>query len=165
MASSSPLLLQWILCFLFVVGKVGQAQGQGITDPLEVSAFRSLSKHWNMNSSASWNLTEPCSGPAIDSSTIDDTRYNALIKCSCNNGTCHITKLKVFTLDITGTIPEALANLTLLDNLNLRRNYLIGPLPAFLGKLTNMEYLTFSSNALSGTIPKELGNLTRLKSL
>ncbi|KAF3792427.1 hypothetical protein EJ110_NYTH11481 [Nymphaea thermarum] len=82
-----------------------------------VSAFRSISKHWNLPSSPSWNQTEPCTGPAIDSSAIEDTRYNPLIKCSCNNGTCHITKLKVYGLSITGTIPEALSNLTVIDNM------------------------------------------------
>ncbi|XP_031505232.1 probable LRR receptor-like serine/threonine-protein kinase At1g56140 [Nymphaea colorata] len=168
MSMDSPfllLLLQWIVCFLFVVGSGGQAQGRNVTDPVEVSAFRSISKHWNLPSTASWNLSEPCSGTAIDSSTIDDGRYNPAIKCSCTNGTCHITKLKVYALSITGTIPDALANLTLMDNIILSQNYLTGPLPAFLGKLTNMEYLTFGINALSGTVPKELGNLTQLKSL
>ncbi|KAF3792435.1 hypothetical protein EJ110_NYTH11507 [Nymphaea thermarum] len=117
MDSPSLLLLQWIVCFLFVVGNGGQAQAQNVTDPVEVSAFRSISKHWNLSSTASWNLSEPCSGTAIDSSTIDDARYNPAIKCSCTNGTCHITKLKVYALNIRGTIPEALANLTLMDNM------------------------------------------------
>ncbi|KAF3776299.1 hypothetical protein EJ110_NYTH48597 [Nymphaea thermarum] len=117
MVSAFVLFLQWILCFVSVVGRGAQAQGQSTTDPVEVSAFRSISKHWNLSSSASWNLTEPCSGTAIDASTIVDTRYDPAIKCSCSNGTCHITKLKVYALSIRGTIPEALANLTLLDDL------------------------------------------------
>ncbi|XP_031505132.1 probable LRR receptor-like serine/threonine-protein kinase At1g56130 isoform X3 [Nymphaea colorata] len=165
MVSAFVLFLQWILCFVSVVGRGAQAQGQSTTDPVEVSAFRSISKHWNLSSSASWNLTEPCSGTAIDASTIVDTRYDPAIKCSCSNGTCHITKLKVYALSIRGTIPEALANLTLLDDLNLGQNYLTGPLPAFIGNLTSLERLTFGINALSGTVPKELGKLIRLKLL
>jgi Leucine-rich repeat (LRR) protein len=73
--------------------------------------------------------------------------------------------MKVYALDKTGEIPEELANLTYLFDLNLGQNYLTGPIPAFLGKLTRMQYLSLGINKLSGPIPKELGNLQKLISL
>jgi serine/threonine protein kinase/Leucine-rich repeat (LRR) protein len=73
--------------------------------------------------------------------------------------------MKVYAQDISGEIPEELANLTYLWDLNLAHNYLTGPIPAFLGNLTMMQYLSLGTNKLSGPVPKELGNLRNLISL
>eukprot|EP01018_Ginkgo_biloba_P030388 Gb_19707 [translate_table: standard] len=145
-----------------------QAQTATITDPNEVQMLRALAQKWNIDSSASWNLTDPCTGPAVDTTDIRDPAINPAIKCDCsfNNGSiCHITRMKVYALDKTGELPEELANLTFLRDLNLAQNYLTGSLPAFLGNLTGMQYLSFSSNSLNGTLPPELGNLTLLQQL
>ncbi|XP_052151459.1 probable LRR receptor-like serine/threonine-protein kinase At1g56140 isoform X2 [Oryza glaberrima] len=118
----------------------------------------------------SWNISvDPCSGAATDDTPLDDNpAFNPAIKCDCsdhNNTLCHITRLKINTLDVVGPIPEELRNLTHLIKLDFRKNYFTGPLPAFIGELTALKYITVGINALSGPIPKELGNLTNLVSL
>eukprot|EP01018_Ginkgo_biloba_P030392 Gb_19705 [translate_table: standard] len=82
--------------------------------------LRALAQKWNIDSSASWNLTDPCTGPAVDTTDIRDPAINPAIKCDCkfNNGSiCHIVQMKVYALDKTGELPEELANLTFLWDL------------------------------------------------
>ncbi|KAF8408663.1 hypothetical protein HHK36_004726 [Tetracentron sinense] len=136
---------------------------------LAVRAINSIFQQWGISATAGWNISgEPCSGIAIDSTSLESQTLNPGIKCDCsaNNGsTCHITQLKAYALNFVGVIPEELRNLTFLINLNLGQNYLTGPLPAFISNLTRLQYLTFGINALSGDLPKELGDLTDLISL
>ncbi|XP_057853910.2 probable LRR receptor-like serine/threonine-protein kinase At1g56130 isoform X3 [Cryptomeria japonica] len=155
----------WFLCIVYSIGCLLQAaQVIAVTDSIEVAALRSLSRKWSIDSSPTWNLTDPCSGLAISTANIG----NPGIKCDCldNNGTlCHVTQMWVNQLDKTGELPEELANLTYLFDLSLNRNFFNGRIPAFLGNLTNMQYLALGINNFSGPVPKELGNLQKLKSL
>ncbi|KAI8027666.1 putative LRR receptor-like serine/threonine-protein kinase [Camellia lanceoleosa] len=133
-----------------------------------VNALNTIFGEWGLSASNQWNISgEPCSGAAIDSTSIESTNgnYNPGIKCDCNRTTCHITRLKVYALDVVGVIPEELWTLTFLINLDLRQNYLTGSLSASIGNLSRMQYLTVGINALSGELPKELGKLTDLRSL
>ncbi|XP_072961939.1 probable LRR receptor-like serine/threonine-protein kinase At1g56140 isoform X2 [Typha angustifolia] len=165
--TSSPqaFVLCLILClFLFAERAAAQAK----TDPSEVVALNTILGRWGKKAQSTWNFSgEPCSGIAKDTTTMLDNnqQFNPGIKCDCsyNNGTtCHITKLKVYALDVVGSIPQELQNLTYLTNLNLDQNYLTGPIPAFLGNLSAMQYMSMGINALSGPIPKELGKLQNL---
>ncbi|KAI8026198.1 putative LRR receptor-like serine/threonine-protein kinase [Camellia lanceoleosa] len=136
--------------------------------PLDMNALNTIFGEWGLSASNQWNISgEPCSGAAIDSTSIESTNgnYNPGIKCDCNGTTCHITRLKVYALDVVGVIPEELWTLTFLINLDLRQNYLTGSLSASIGNLSRMQYLTVGINALSGELPKELGKLTDLRSL
>ncbi|XP_020418727.1 probable LRR receptor-like serine/threonine-protein kinase At1g56130 isoform X2 [Prunus persica] len=162
-------------CCIFGFGGIGIAeaqaptsQPQATTDPSEVRALNSIFAQWKISANQrQWNTTgDPCSGAAIDSTAFGDEDYNPFIKCDCSfdsNSTCHITQLKVYSLDVVGVIPVELWTLTFLFDLNLAQNYLTGPLSASIGNLTSMQYLTLGINALSGELPKELGNLTDLR--
>ncbi|CAL5335388.1 unnamed protein product [Camellia sinensis] len=134
-----------------------------------MTALNSIFKKWAIVApSNQWNVGgEPCSGAAIDGTSIETTNgnYNPGIKCECNGTICHITHLKVYALDVAGVIPDELWTLTYLADLNLAQNYLIGPLSASIGNLTRMQYLSLGINALSGELPVELGKLTNLISL
>ncbi|XP_015695988.2 probable LRR receptor-like serine/threonine-protein kinase At1g56140 [Oryza brachyantha] len=152
-----------------------RAQGQtkpaaATTDPVEAAALSTILGRWRTKPPKTWNTTggDPCTGTAIDDTNIDnDPVINPGIKCDCsfNNSTvCHITKLRVYALNVVGQIPAELEKLTHLDNLNLMQNYLTGPIPSFIGKFP-MKYLSLAINPLSGPLPKELGNLTNLMSL
>ncbi|XP_031499793.1 probable LRR receptor-like serine/threonine-protein kinase At1g56140 [Nymphaea colorata] len=155
------------VCFV-LVGKGVQAQATTSTDPADASAFRSISRQWSLQSSASWNLTEPCTGTAVDSTDIESGLGNYAIKCNCsvNNGTiCRITKLKVFGESVNSSIPEALWNLTALSYLNLGQNMLTGTLSPSIGNLTSMQSLRLGPNSFSGSLPSELGNLLNLQEL
>ncbi|KAF9689154.1 hypothetical protein SADUNF_Sadunf01G0062100 [Salix dunnii] len=132
------------------------------TDPSEVSALNSLFEQWDTQAVAGlWNLSgDPCSGSAINGTNFEDGPNNPAIICDCtynNRTTCHITQLRVYSLNKRGVIPEVITALKKLD-----QNYFTGPLPRFIGRLTALKSLSIAHNAFSGTIPKELGNLTEL---
>jgi hypothetical protein len=170
----SHLLLHGGVLLLLLAAAAVQAQRVATkTDPTEAAAlnavFAKLGQQASL-STATWNISgDPCTGAATDGTPIDDNpNFNPAIKCDCtfqNNTVCRITKLKIYALDVPGTIPQELRNLTRLTHLNLGQNTLTGPLPSFIGELTNMQNMTFRINSLSGPIPKELGNLTNLVSL
>ncbi|KAG6496553.1 hypothetical protein ZIOFF_044420 [Zingiber officinale] len=144
------------------------AQTQPKTDPAEVVALNEILGRWGLKASSKWNFSgEPCRGAAVDETSIDNADFNPGIKCDCgyNNNTCHITKLKVFSLDVTGTIPLELQNLPYLTNLNLWKNCLTGVLPAFFGNFSGMEYLYVDSAGLSGELPPTLSDLKILTTL
>ncbi|PON58301.1 Phosphorylase kinase, gamma catalytic subunit [Trema orientale] len=161
------------VAFIFVLASLTRAQNgtQPTTDPSEVRALNSIFDQWNIKANTQqWNISgEPCSGAAVqDSASFDDGTFNPFIKCDCsfNNGAlCHITQLKVYSMDVAGPIPEELWNLTFLFNLNLAQNFLTGSISPSIGNLTSMQYLSFGTNSLSGEIPKEVGQLTKLISL
>ncbi|XP_018452216.1 probable LRR receptor-like serine/threonine-protein kinase At1g56130 [Raphanus sativus] len=165
------LLTVWLLCILCSIHVVRAQNRTGAsTHPDEARALNTIFATWKIRAPREWNISgELCSGAAIDDGvTIDSRAYNPLIKCDCNfvNSTiCRITALKVYAIDVVGTIPEELWTLEYLTNLNLGQNFLTGPLSPAIGNLTRMEWLTFGINALSGSIPKEIGLLRDLKSL
>ena len=76
-----------------------------------------------------------------------------------------VTKLDLFSNQLSGEIPRELARLSNLEVLGLGRNQLSGEIPPELGRLSNLEVLSLSENLLSGEIPPELGNLANLKML
>ncbi|XP_060967123.1 probable LRR receptor-like serine/threonine-protein kinase At1g56140 isoform X2 [Cannabis sativa] len=143
---------------------------QPTTDLSEVRALNSIFEYWKIKADTQkWNISgEPCSGSAIDDSIDIGDSSSPFIKCDCtfNNGSlCHITKLKVYKMDVIGEIPEELWTLTFLSYLSLGYNFLTGSLSPSIGNLTNLQYLDLSMNALSGEVPKELGLLSQLSSL
>ena len=66
---------------------------------------------------------------------------------------------------LTGPIPPELGDLAFLEMLWLAKNQLSGSIPAELGKLANLKDLHLQFNALTGEIPAELGNLENLQEL
>ncbi|KAF2911343.1 hypothetical protein DAI22_11g171100 [Oryza sativa Japonica Group] len=66
---------------------------------------------------------------------------------------------------LIGGIPEQIASLAALKNLNLSRNNLNGKIPYKIGSLQSLESLELSRNNLSGEIPSTLSNLSYLSNL
>ncbi|XP_042012578.1 receptor-like protein 7 isoform X2 [Salvia splendens] len=64
-----------------------------------------------------------------------------------------------------GKIPNAIGDLTSLNQLNFSHNSLNGIIPKSFGQLKNLESLDLSVNQLAGPIPEELGGLTFLSKL
>ena len=81
------------------------------------------------------------------------------------NADGRVTHLSLYAMELNGSIPAELGQLTNLQQLFLFRNGngLSGSIPAELGQLTNLEKLGLSGNELSGSIPSELGQLTNLQ--
>ncbi|KAK7290462.1 hypothetical protein RIF29_04905 [Crotalaria pallida] len=63
---------------------------------------------------------------------------------------------------LTGLIPEAISNLTKLQFLTISSTSISGPIPNFLAKLKNLADLDLSFNKLSGTLPPSLSQLNKL---
>ncbi|GAA0156532.1 hypothetical protein LIER_14012 [Lithospermum erythrorhizon] len=135
------------------------------THPSEAAILNRMFDRWGISAAASWNISgELCSGAAIDRT--DFQTMNPGIKCDCsNNNICRITGLRVYDMDIPGTIPDELWNLTFVNDLDLRLNFFTGPISPAIGRLNRMQYLALGNNALSGPLPSELGRLTELISL
>ena len=64
-----------------------------------------------------------------------------------------------------GTVPVALADLMMLQELDLSFNRLVGGVPVELRRLQRLEELDLSGNRLSGAIPSELSGLEWLETL
>jgi hypothetical protein len=102
--------------------------------------------NWTNNSG--WNSTStPCSWYGV----------------TCSGG--HVTRIDLYSNELSGTIPSELGNLANLEYLYLGWNQLSGSIPAELSDLINLEYLNLYYNQLSGGIPSELGNLANLRTL
>ena len=68
-------------------------------------------------------------------------------------------------MQLSGTIPPSLGNLTALTELVLMMTQLSGTIPDSLGHLTALTYMNLSNTDISGTIPDSLGRLTALTML
>ena len=80
-------------------------------------------------------------------------------------GAGRVTRLSLVGNGLTGPIPDALGDLTSLEELDFGVNGLTGPIPDALGGLTNLRGLSLQVNGLTGPIPDALGNLTNLEKL
>ena len=76
-----------------------------------------------------------------------------------------VISLGLFGNNLTGMIPTALGNLSMLTGLSLSDNNLSGSIPTALSNLSNLNQLSLYSNDLSGMIPTALGNLSNLEVL
>jgi len=65
-------------------------------------------------------------------------------------------------VNITGTIPADVGNLTTLESLSIAYNSLTGYMPTTFDGLTNLKQFWAYGNLLSGEIPTTLGELTKL---
>uniref|UniRef100_A0A0D3GXB7 non-specific serine/threonine protein kinase n=1 Tax=Oryza barthii TaxID=65489 RepID=A0A0D3GXB7_9ORYZ len=164
------LLLCWLVIACSWVA-AAQAQQAPRTDPVEVAALNAILGRWGTNPPKTWNITggDPCTGTAVDDTNIDDSPVvNPGIKCDCsfNNRTvCHITKLRVYALNVVGTIPAELESLRYLANLGIGSNNFTGELPEELGNLTKLEQLYIDSSGFSGPFPSTLSKLKNLEKL
>lgn len=64
---------------------------------------------------------------------------------------------------LTGTIPPAIGNLTLLTSLSMTNCSLHGELPSEMGDMAAMEQMWLFGNHLNGTVPSSIGTLTSLQ--
>ena len=98
-------------------------------------------KNWQNNNG--WNRTNiPCGWNGV----------------SCNNG--HVTRLYLYSNQLSGPIPESIGNLSQLESLLLSSNQLSGPIPKSIGNLSQLELLYLSGNQLScDEIPSSLTSI------
>ncbi|KAJ9537779.1 hypothetical protein OSB04_030512 [Centaurea solstitialis] len=90
-------------------------------------------------------------------------RIGSNVTCNCNSTVCHITRIQLKGLNLTGVLPEEFANLTFLQEISLLGNRLSGPLPREIGDISTLEELVLEDNLLEGQLPQNIGRLTRLR--
>ena len=76
-----------------------------------------------------------------------------------------LRRLALILNKLSGPIPPEVGNLAVLQLLDLRWNQLAGEIPPELGSLNNLQRLYLGDNKLSGSIPPELGSLANLEEL
>ncbi|KAK8618652.1 hypothetical protein V6N13_132637 [Hibiscus sabdariffa] len=170
--SPSKCLLLLLLFIVFFIGCSKYCNAQTptatTTDPSEVRALNEIFQQWETQAPDGWNISgEPCSGVALSQSdsVFEDPANNPSIRCDCSfesSTVCHITRLRVFSLEKRGRIPQQLLAFRYLNFFKIDQNYFTGPLPAFLGNMSNLQLLSVAHNSLSGPVPKEIGNLKKL---
>ncbi|KAJ6821175.1 pentatricopeptide repeat-containing protein [Iris pallida] len=74
-----------------------------------------------------------------------------------------VVSLNLTSLDLVGTIPPHLANLTFLRRIDLSSNHFHGPIPQDLSGMSRLQYLHLSSNSLSGVIPSKINHCLGLQ--
>ncbi|XVE68698.1 hypothetical protein DITRI_Ditri09bG0089700 [Diplodiscus trichospermus] len=108
---------------------------------------------------------------------------------SCAAKHRRVRALNLSNMDLSGTIPSHLGNLSFLDSLDLSNNsfhghlptemgqlrhlkfiklsfnFFRGEIPSWFGRLNKVLYLSLRNNNFTGTIPQSLGNMTKLEIL
>lgn len=116
----------------------------------EVQALMVIKQHLNdpTNALGSWdaNSVDPCSWYHV----------------TCNPQKSIVTFLGLANLQLSGTLPSEIGNLTNLESLMLEGNNISGQIPTEMGKLSKLVSLDLSNNHLSGPIPQSLGQLQSL---
>lgn len=117
-------------------------------------------------SKADWDFSvDPCSSSGTWNNSEGLLISNLTCDCSFKNHTeCHIISLQLMRQNLSGVLPEEVANLTYLRYLDLSRNFIVGPIPASWASLPVFN-LSLQGNRISGTLPKELGRMPMLKSI
>ncbi|CAL1373971.1 unnamed protein product [Linum trigynum] len=123
---------------------------------------------------SSWNDSlHFCSWPGVQC-TSDDDRVTSLLLPELNlAGTLppHIGNLSFLRFiniennTFHGEIPPQLGNLLQLQHFNASRNSFTGMIPHNLSRCSQLRILTLASNKLQGNIPAELGSLSKLEIL
>ncbi|KAK8972077.1 hypothetical protein V6N11_061885 [Hibiscus sabdariffa] len=87
------------------------------------------------------------------------------IGVTCGSRHHRVTALDLSSMDLTGTIPSQLGNLSFLASLKIRNNSFHGSLPIELTNLHRLRHLNFGNNSFNGEIPSWFGYFIRLESL
>ncbi|KAH7437087.1 hypothetical protein KP509_05G055600 [Ceratopteris richardii] len=124
----------------------------GLTDQGEVTALKAIHRAIgdDFNRLSNWAGEDPCG-----------LGWTGVF-CNTVNGTDHVIELRLFDMNLTGTIDPALGNLTQLHTLDFMWNNITGPIPPEIGNLNNLFLLLFTGNKLTGQLPPEIGNLSAL---
>jgi hypothetical protein len=76
-----------------------------------------------------------------------------------------VYRIDLSRMNLNGTIPASIGNLTELRHLDLSWNSIKGSIPASIGRLTKLQHLHLHHNQLTGSIPSSVGELKLLNTL
>ncbi|KAH6756948.1 hypothetical protein C2S53_012352 [Perilla frutescens var. hirtella] len=86
------------------------------------------------------------------------------VSCSKKHNN-RVTSLNISNMNLEGTIPPQLGNLSFLTSLNVYNNRFHGDLPVELSKLRRLRYINLGSNNFTGPLPSFLSSWPNLQSL
>ena len=84
---------------------------------------------------------------------------------TCGSRHRRVTALNLPYMDLVGTIPPHIGNLSFLVSLNIENNSFHGSLPNELSYLYRLQHLSFGFNDFSGKIPSGMGSFSKLQNL
>ncbi|KAL8513151.1 hypothetical protein ACS0TY_019367 [Phlomoides rotata] len=93
---------------------------------------------------------------------------NSSSVCSWIGVTCglrhhRVTALNISSMDLSGTIPPQLGNLSFLVSLNLSNNFFSGTLPPEFSLLHRLRFISLRINNLTGAIPPAIFNISTVR--
>ncbi|XP_052301001.1 MDIS1-interacting receptor like kinase 2-like isoform X3 [Citrus sinensis] len=141
MMSRFLLLHCLILISLFIAAATANTSST-ITDRDALLALKAHITHDPTNFLAkNWNTSTPvCNWTGV----------------ACDVHSHRVTILNISSLNLTGTIPSQLGNLSSLQSLNLSCNRLSGSIPSAIFTIYTMKYVSFRENQVSGQIPANI---------
>ncbi|KAH9714606.1 protein kinase domain-containing protein [Citrus sinensis] len=150
MMSRFLLLHCLILISLFIAAATANTSST-ITDQDALLALKAHITHDPTNFLAkNWNTSTPvCNWTGV----------------ACEVHSQRVTVLNISSLNLTGTIPSQLGNLSSLQSLNLSFNRLFGSIPSAIFTTYTLKYVCLRGNQLSGTFPSFISNKSSLQHL
>ncbi|XP_074370492.1 putative LRR receptor-like serine/threonine-protein kinase At1g53440 isoform X2 [Apium graveolens] len=150
------------LDFLFMhdLGCVAQLLPTHEVQTLEAIAVKLNITHWDVKRSS-------CSDGGGLSVVFDIPQPLSNVTCDCsfsNNTVCHVTRIHLKRLNLTGELPSDFSKLAFLQELELAQNYINGTIPIAFGQLP-LRTLNLLDNRISGSIPQEIANIDTLEEL
>ncbi|KDO39416.1 hypothetical protein CISIN_1g0020212mg, partial [Citrus sinensis] len=139
-----------ILISLFIAAATANTSST-ITDQDALLALKAHITHDPTNFLAkNWNTSTPvCNWTGV----------------ACEVHSQRVTVLNISSLNLTGTIPSQLGNLSSLQSLNLSFNRLFGSIPSAIFTTYTLKYVCLRGNQLSGTFPSFISNKSSLQHL
>ncbi|CAI9779218.1 unnamed protein product [Fraxinus pennsylvanica] len=92
----------------------------------------------------------------------DSVHYCNWTGITCNPFNGRVRILNLTSLNLVGSLPPSLGNLSFLDGINLRRNSFQGDIPQEIGRLLRLKHLNLTYNSFTGNIPSNLTHCTEL---
>ncbi|XP_073006943.1 probable LRR receptor-like serine/threonine-protein kinase At1g53440 isoform X1 [Typha latifolia] len=130
----------------------------------EVNALKVIGSELGKN----WNFSvNPCDGAGgwFDPQGLNrDITNNLTCHCNTTSNVCHVISIWLKGQNLTGILPDELANLTFLSSIDFSRNYLNGSIPTKWASLP-LTHLSLQGNRISGSIPEEIGSITALQNI
>jgi hypothetical protein len=119
-----------------------------------------LAAFWFACDGEGWTMKEEQSNQFL-SATVDECQWYGI---SCEDD----ENISAFHLDesnITGTLPDELAFLNEIRELNIDTNQIVGSIPTWFNRWTKLEILDLDHNGLTGSIPSSLYTVSTLRVL